>query len=102
MARKLRDDVCGGAEAVEPECGACRAGARRVARELQRAIADQSGAEQRRRLGSVVTLRDGKTVACIGERIFGIAAIARVASEECVLAEVFPSNRTIAYVPQVW
>ena len=49
----LRDDVRRGAEAVEPE-------AHRIAGPAERAVANQAGAQQRRRVGVPVFVRDGK------------------------------------------
>jgi len=47
----LGDDVRRGAEAVEPEPLG-------IAREAERAVADQAGAEKRRRLQFVVLVRE--------------------------------------------
>ena len=73
-ARDLRDDVRRGAEPVQPE-------PLRVAREPQRAVADQAGAEQRRRLEVAVPVRDREAEALVGDGPLGVAAVEVVAGE---------------------
>src|SRR5690606_568094 len=84
----------GRAEAIEAEpAGGFRP--LRIMRHFQRAIADQSGAKQRRRFCRAVMLGKGKHEARIGSHVFGIAAVARVAGEERALAEIFASAPAI-------
>ena len=85
MPRHLRDDMRRRAEAVYAEAFS-------VARELQRAIADQPGAEQRRRLG-VAELSGIGNSSARRRRLFGIAAIDLVAGEARVVAEIFLPSR---------
>jgi hypothetical protein len=77
----LADDVRAGAEAVEPE-------ARRIARHAQRAVPDEPGAQQRRRLEVAEALGQGERVAAVGHRARRVAAVAVEARELGALAEV--------------
>ena len=76
----------GGAEAVDAE-------ALRVPGQLQRAVADQPGAEQRRRLGVAIAVRQLEGVARVGDRVVGIAAVDLVAGEARVVAEILLTRR---------
>ena len=86
-AGHLGDDVCRRAETVDadPFCIAGRG---------QRAIADQPRAKQRRRFGIRVCIRQGKAIAPVGQREFGIAAIQGIAGELRLVAEVFATARS--------
>ena len=82
-ARDLGDDVRGGAETVEPEPPA-------LARHHQRAPADQARAQQRRACSaSPPCLAERKHIAGVGDGLRGVAAVAGVAGEQRVVAEVF-------------
>ena len=89
VARDLRDDVRRGAEAVEAE-------PLRVAREPQRAVADQPGAEQRRRLHVGVAVRDREAEALVGDRVLRVAAVEVVAGEARAVAEVLAARAAVA------
>ncbi len=80
-AGDLGDDMRGSAEAVDAET-------RGIAGELQRAIADQPGAKQRRRLGVAVALGQLEGEARVGARVLGIAAVDLVAGEARVVAKI--------------
>uniref|UniRef100_A0A0U1PBP6 Uncharacterized protein n=1 Tax=Mizugakiibacter sediminis TaxID=1475481 RepID=A0A0U1PBP6_9GAMM len=88
VARQLRDDVRGGAEAVQPEPA-------RVAGEAQRAVADQAGAEQRRGFGVAVLRGQGEAVARVGERVLGVAAVELIAGEARLLAQVLAAAAAV-------
>ena len=81
VQRDLADDVRAGAEAVEPE-------ARRIARHAQRAVSDEPGAQQRRRLEVAEALRQRERVAAVGHGARRVAAVAVEAREPRALAEV--------------
>ena len=85
----LADDVGRGAEAVEAE-------PLRVAAEPQRPVADQPGAQQRRRLEVRVALRDREAVALVGDRQLRVAAVELVAGEAGPLAEVLAAGAAVA------
>ena len=70
VAGDLRDDVRRGAEAVEPEPLG-------VAREAQRAVADQARAEERRRLEIRVPVGEREAVALVRDGQLGVAAVER-------------------------
>src|SRR5205085_4547202 len=89
VARHLRHDVRGGAEAVEAK-------AFRVAREAKRPVADQPGAEERRGLDVRVSLRDREAEARVGDRVLGVAAVEVVAGEARSVAEVLPAAQAVA------
>ena len=72
--RHLADDVRRGAEAVEAE-------ALGVAGQAQRAVADQPGAEQRRRLQVGEALGYREAEALVGDGVLGVAAVDVVAGE---------------------
>src|SRR5215217_6585068 len=79
--RDLADDVRRRAEAVQTE-------ALRVAREPQRAVADQPAAQQRRELERVRLVRQREAEALVGDRPLGVAAVDVAAREASALAEV--------------
>jgi hypothetical protein len=89
MDRELRHDVRRRAEAVEAEPP-------RRPRLHQRAVADEAGAEQRRRLLIGKGRRNGETVALVGDRVGGIAAVARIAGEAGSLAEILAARNAEA------
>ena len=76
----------GGAEAVDAETR--QLAAERLAGELERAVADQPGAEQRRRLRVAIGWRQLEAVARVGDGVLGIAAVDLVAGEARVVAEI--------------
>jgi len=86
--RDLGDDVGGGAEAVEAE-------ARSGAGSDEGSPADETGAEERGNIDIAAGLAEGEGEAGIGDRGGGEAAVARVAGEEGVVAEVFLVARAI-------
>ena len=88
IPRHLRHDMGRGAEAIDAE-------ARRVAGHLQRAVADQPGAEQRRCFGVAVAFRQMEAVARVGDRVRGVAAVDLVAGEARAVAEIFAAVAAI-------
>ena len=87
--RDLADDVGGRAEAVQPD-------PLRVAGEPQRAVADEPGAEERRRLLVGVAVRDREAVALVRDRELGVAAVEVVAGEAGAVAEVLAAGQAEA------
>src|SRR5262249_11508682 len=89
--RDLRQDVRRRAEAVEPERSplACHAIA---------APADEAGAQKRRKR-CVVAVSQRETVARIGNRMRGVAAVTGVAGEQRGIAEVFAAAPAIPAHP---
>src|SRR5262249_17875050 len=85
--RHLGQDVGGGAKAVEAERASLTGHA--VA-----APADQPGTQERR-LGGGVAVRQREAVARIGDRVAGIAAIARIACTQRVIAKILPARDAI-------
>jgi hypothetical protein len=85
MDRDLADDVGGGAEAVDPE-------PRGVAGELEGAVADQAGAEERRGLEVRIGVREGEAEALVGDDQLGVAAVPVVARELRPVAEVLAAR----------
>src|SRR5262249_56050062 len=73
--RDLRQDMGGGAEAIEAE----RPSLPRLA---VAAPADQSGAHQRSDLGGVAALRKREAIARIGKRVSGAPALAAAARSD--------------------
>jgi len=88
-ARDLADDVCGGAEPVEPD-------ALRVAGQNERAIADQPGAEQRGRLQIRIPLGDWEAEALVRDGFLGKAAVDVVAGEAGAVTEVLAPAAAVA------
>ena len=89
MTRDLGDDVRRRAEAVEAEPLA-------VAREPQRAVADQPRAQQGRRLLVGVALGDREAEALVGDGVLGVAAVEVVAGEPGRVAEVLAAAAAVA------
>ncbi len=81
MARHLGDDMGGGAEAVDADPLG-------VAGQPQGAVADQPGAEQRRRRDIAEGRVDREAIALVGDRQLGIAAIDLVAGEAGMVAQI--------------
>lgn len=75
------------------------ADALRVARHAQRAIADQAGAQQRRRLDVAVLLRQVKAVAAVGNGALRETAVYRVAGKTGIVAKIFPRRQAVAAMP---
>src|SRR5439155_643720 len=99
VAGNLGDDVRRGSEAVEPEPLA-------VARQPQRAVADQPGAEQRRELQRRLVVRQPEAVARVGDRGLRVAAVQVVAREagaqaEVLAAAVAGASGTHSWAPNV-
>ena len=88
----LAEDVGGGAEAVEAD-------PLRLADQPQRPVADQPGAEERRRLGVGVDVGDREAEVLGGDGELGVAAVDVVAGEAGVLAEVLAPLAAVAAVP---
>ena len=80
--RHLGHDVGRRAEAVDSE-------PLPLTRHDQRTVADESGAEQRRRLKVGVPLRKGKTETMVGHGVLGEAAIYLITGKPGCIAEVF-------------
>ncbi len=79
--RNLRDDVRRGAKAIETQTP-------RLAGPHQRAVADQAGAKQGRRLDVAVAGRQREDIALVGNGAVGIAAIDLITGEARRIAEV--------------
>ena len=62
----------------------------------QRTVADQAGAEKRRRRNIVIVHRYGKAVALVGDGVFRIAAVQLIPGEAGVIAQVLTSGETVA------
>src|SRR6185437_8592294 len=82
VSRDLHRNVGRGAEAIEPQPLA-RAGHR------ESTVADQSGAQQRRRFDVGIIARQPEAIARVRGRVFGVAAVDRVTGEARTVAEVF-------------
>src|SRR5690242_892744 len=82
-----------GAKAVDAEPQ--RLSGDRLAGHLQRAIANQAGAEQRRRFGIAVTFENGEDVARISDGVLGIAAVDLIAGEAWIVAEVLAAGAAV-------
>ncbi len=67
-----------------------------VAGNLQRAPADQAGAQQRRIRDIVAAVGKPEYVTRIGDDMRGIAAVARIAGEQRMIAEIFPAFAAVA------
>jgi hypothetical protein len=89
VAGDLGDDVGGGAEAVEADPLG-------VARKAERAVADQPGAEERRRLEVVETVGNRQAVALVCDDPVRVAAVEVVAGEARRLAEVLAAGEAEA------
>ena len=85
----LAEDVGGGAEAVEADPLG-------LADQAQRPVADQPGAEQRRRLLVRVALRERQAEALVGDGQLGVAAVEVIAGEAGVVAEVLAAGAAVA------
>ena len=85
VPRDLRDDVRGRAEAVEPEPLG-------VAREPERAIADQAGAQEGSCLETGIALGKCQAKTFIDDGVLGIAAVQVVAGEPRVVTEVLAAG----------
>ena len=90
--RNLSDDMGGGAEAVDADRF-------RRTRHLQRAPADETRAQQRRERRRIAGLGQRKTVGRVGDGMGRIAAIARVAGEERIVAQIFARAQTVGAMP---
>ena len=85
MPRDLSHDVRRRAKAVKAE-------SLRISRLAERAVADQSRAEQWRSAHIIVVVRNSKTETRIGRDVLGIAAVDRVAGEERAPAEILAAR----------
>src|SRR5947208_12744248 len=81
VPRDLRHDVRGGAEAVETEPLG-------VAREPERPIPDQAGAQEGSRLETGIALGKWEAKALIDDRVLGVAAVEVVSGEARMVTEV--------------
>ena len=68
-------------------------------RHLQRAPADEPGAEQRRERRGIAALGQRETVGSVGDRMGGVAAVARIAGEERIVAKIFARAHAIGAMP---
>src|SRR5262249_59204080 len=84
-SRTLRDEMRGRSEPVESQPP-------RIARHAQRPVADQAGAEQRRRLRIRIARWKGEAVPLVCERELRVAAVDLVAGEPRPVAEVLPAR----------
>jgi hypothetical protein len=87
MARDLGHDVRRRAKTIKAE-------SLRISRFAERAVADQSSAEQWRCAHIIVALRNSKTETRIGRDVFGIAAVDRVTGEARAPAEILAAGET--------
>ena len=88
VAGDLRDDMSGGAETVDSDGAG-------VAGHAQRAIADQPGAHQRRRLDIAVDRVDRKAIALVGDGQLGITAIDLIPGEPGAVAQILATAAAI-------
>ncbi|ABA51266.1 hypothetical protein BURPS1710b_A1017 [Burkholderia pseudomallei 1710b] len=86
--RDLRDEVRGRAESVQAD-------APRGTGHLQRPVADETRAQQRRRMNIVVAARHVHAKARVGDRALRIAAVDRVAGEAGRIAQVLAAARAV-------
>jgi hypothetical protein len=84
----LRDDVGGCAEAIDAE----HVG---VACHAQCPIADETRAEQRRRLGIAVAIGECETESCVGDCELRVAAMDVIAGEAGVGAKIFVTGAAV-------
>jgi hypothetical protein len=87
VPRHLGDDVCRGAEPVEPEPLG-------VAGETKCAVTDQPGAEERRGFEISEPVRDRKAKALVRDNPFGVAAVEVEAGEARAVAEILAARAT--------
>jgi len=85
VARNLGDDVRRSPEAVDAD-------GFRIPGKAIRAVADQPGAQQRRRLGVAVAVRERKAKALVRNRVLGVTAVQVVTGEARLLAEILASG----------
>jgi hypothetical protein len=88
VARDLRDDVGGRAEAVQPE-------SLRLPRKPQRPVPDQPRAQQRRSLQVLEAVGNRKTEPLIRDRPLGVPAIDVVSGEARKVAKVLAAGRAV-------
>jgi hypothetical protein len=88
MLRDLSDDVRGGTESVETDSS-------RIAREIQCAIAYQSGAEKGRGGGVTEYVRNCEAEALICNGELGIASVDLIAGETSTVAKVLAARAAI-------
>ena len=100
MQRHLRDDVRRRAEAVQSEPAGFSSHQRlNFFGHAIRAVPDQAGAQQRRRVGVAVSCGQLEAVAGIHDGEVGVAAVAVIAGEACVGTQVLaavPAVRALA------
>ena len=85
----LCNDMRGGAEPVQPEMF-------RISSHGERAPADQACAKKRRERRVLTRLAERKTVARVGQKMRGKAAVARIAGKYGMVAEIFAVLAAIA------
>ncbi len=93
VARHLGNDVRRRAEAVDAEAFASPA-------MPQAAVADQPGAQQRRRL-DVAIRGEREAIALVGDGELGVAAVELVAGEAGAVAQILAAVAAIRHTPQV-
>jgi len=84
----LRQDVRGGSEAVKAE-------ALGIAGHLQRAIADEAGAKQRRRFDIAEPVGDVQAEAGVRKHVRGVTPVAAEPGESGMVAEILHSMRAV-------
>jgi hypothetical protein len=89
VASDLRDDVRGGAEAVEPDPLG-------ITRHPKRSITDEPGAKERRGVNLRVACGQWYHEAVVGDGILCVSAVPIIARELCPIAEVLLSSQTKA------
>ena len=88
VARHLGNDVSRRAEAVQAKAHA-------VTRGVERAISDQSRAQQRRRIDVAVRAVDGKAESRVGDRVLGVSAVDVIAGESRAVAQILAPGRAV-------
>src|SRR4051812_43370326 len=89
MAHHLRHDVGGGAKAVNADQP-------RVPGHAQRAVTDEAGAHQGRRLDVAPAGVDRKAIALVGDGQLGIAAVDLIAGESRAVAQILAAAAAVS------
>ena len=90
--RDLRDQVRRRPEAVDAQTA-------RVAGERIRPVADQPGAQERRRVQIVVAFRQRQHIRGVDDSVFGVAAVLLIAGEAGIGAEILAPAAAVIAVP---
>ena len=82
----------GGTKAIKPELDA-------VARDSQRAPADQPRAQERRRCHIITGFGQREHVARVGNRLGGITTVAGITRKQRAITEIFPALAAVSALP---